>query len=43
MIRPEVEKLRGTTFTEEELKEVILPMLAADNLKVLQESKKEEH
>lgn len=33
MIRKEVEKLRGTVFTPEELEEVIIPMLSASNLK----------
>lgn len=30
MIRKEVEKLRGTTFTDEEKRDIISPMLASD-------------
>lgn len=33
MIRKEVEKLRGFEFTEEELKEIILPAIVADPCK----------
>lgn len=41
MIRKEVEKLRGTVFTPEELEEVIIPMLSASNIKKEEKNKLE--